>query len=102
MITVSYDIKFGVHSNIPICCIEAYVTDNMPLISGRVWGYRPCWECYTKDIQVEIHLCTSGCKNFLRSIGLTSERFLKGLKTKKEMKKWKTQTQKDRTEIQRK
>lgn len=101
MFEAEYDIKFGTHSDIPICCIEAYITENAPLISGSAWGYRPCWECFRKEIHVEIHLCTRSCKTFLRSIGLTSDRYLKGLKTKKEMIKWKARRTKNQREMRR-
>lgn len=101
MFELDYDIKFGIHSDIPICCIEAYVSDNMPMMSGTGWNYRPCWECHRKNNKVEIHHCTRGCKTFLRSIGLTSDRFLKGLKTKREMIKWKTQRTKSQREMRR-
>ena len=102
MFVLNYDRKFGMHSDIPICCIEAYVSGIMPMMAGTEWDYRPCWECYRKNNKVEIHLCTRGCKTFLRSIGLTGERFLKGLKTKKEMIKWRTQRTKSRREMRRK
>jgi len=101
MFDLEYDTKFGLHSDIPICCIVAYTTDNMPPPAGRVWNYRPCWECFLRGKWVSIHLCTRGCKSFLKSIGLTSDRYLKGLKTKKEMRKWKTQRTKSQREMRR-
>ena len=91
MFDLEYDTKFGTHSDIPVCCIEAYITGDMPLTpivnrAGRSWDYRPCWECYLRNRWVEIHHCSKGCKSFLKSI---------------EMRKWKIQRTKSRREMKR-
>jgi hypothetical protein len=67
-----WDRAWGLHSNIPECCVEAYVTKNMPS-PVRGWGYRPCWDCHRQGLkgQVKVHNCTSECIPFLQSLNFS-------------------------------
>lgn len=70
---------WGLHSNIPECCVEAWVTlgpDNMPEMPSRSgWGYRPCQDCFSRGIctKVQIHHCTIKCMPFLESLNFSKK-----------------------------
>jgi len=81
----TYHRLFGLHSNIPFCCVEAYVqdVDNMPPPGrkGVPRGYRPCWDCYNSNREINIHRCTVECIPFLESIDI-NPRAIQDLKRK--------------------
>lgn len=81
-----YHTKLGAHSNFPLCCVAAWIADDLPSLNGlsfRSRGYRPCHECYRDNVKVDIHRCTVDCIGFLKSIG-SSERVIENLEGRKE------------------
>jgi hypothetical protein len=69
-----YDLTFGVHSNIPLCCAVYYVTkwrDASHLHRMRMlncfdgWDYIPCPSCFRSKRSRPLHLCGPNCRDFL-------------------------------------
>ena len=73
-----YALDFGRHSNIPECCIQAFVNnwDAHRLARARkiekeigrpLWEYIPCDKCLDTQRAVAIHKCHPGCgaENFM-------------------------------------
>jgi len=63
-----YTRLYGRHSNIPDCCIEAFIKDKA--VPNRLLKYAQCCECINAGRGVEIHFCTPECIPFLQSIGM--------------------------------
>lgn len=69
--TKNQHILYGLHSNIPSCCIAFYITDYdrefglktpyYKLISILGWGYVPCPECIVRNNRVKIKDCAVEC-----------------------------------------
>ncbi len=65
---------WGLHSNIPECCVDAWVNlgpHNMPPISRwDRWEYRPCQVCLNRGVQTKakVHICTVKCIPFLEGL----------------------------------
>lgn len=73
--TAQEHIAFGLHSNIPRCCVKYFIGDwQTDFWKGnrhdpRKVGYVRCPECEKRDYWQQIHRCTVKCLPFLRSIG---------------------------------
>ncbi len=81
-----YHVRLGAHSNFPLCCIVAWITEDLPPVNRytfRQRGYRPCRECQGDNVEVNIHHCTVECVPFLKLIG-SSERVIENLEGRKE------------------
>jgi len=74
------DRKFGVHSNIPACCIEFYIQTwaNLPKEDKHKWwitrdklvpGYIRCNNCLTRGYFRHIHTCGLECREVLLDVG---------------------------------
>lgn len=65
------DIAYGLHSNIPMCCILFFVDEwdytwpshHAKKVAGArtPWGYVPCPACLTVDNRVHIKMCEAEC-----------------------------------------
>jgi hypothetical protein len=74
--TNAQHIAYGLHSDIPNCCIKFYVTKWNRLhrlgISARSRDpkadYVRCDDCLTHNRLVKIHFCHSGCNEFLNKL----------------------------------
>lgn len=78
-----YHYEFGIHSNIPACCVDYFIKEfqhkgldyranYIKVVSlHRKWHYIPCPECHTLNYKILIHECTTVCIPFLRSIGVS-------------------------------
>lgn len=69
-----YHRAFGIHSRIPDCCIEFYVTEWHPFFETKWRGtvyddavtesgfkYVPCPKCFYTDSRAEIRICAVEC-----------------------------------------
>lgn len=68
-----YTRRFGRHSNIPDCCIEAFIEDRT--YRDGFLDYARCERCIETGHKVKIHRCTTDCIPFLQSIGLDPMKF---------------------------
>jgi hypothetical protein len=68
----AYDWAFGLHSNIPLCCVEFYVEnwdmiwncENNPYlraVNAAQFGYVPCPECLGRNKRVKLKICLTEC-----------------------------------------
>src|ERR1700743_2660791 len=73
------DLERGLHSNIPLCCIEFFNRGWFPLKAAEIlygfvdpfikdyeaklpsWGYVPCPDCLKTGNRAEIHWCDETC-----------------------------------------
>ncbi len=62
-----YTRRFGRHSKIPQCCIDAFIDGTATLKPTD--SYAKCGACRIADREVIIHRCTANCIPFLQSIG---------------------------------
>jgi len=58
----AYHREYGAHSNIPACCIDAWMGGRLP---GDVpecwrWHYVPCPDCEARLYVADLHLCHAG------------------------------------------
>jgi len=77
------DVLFGIHSNIPVCCVLSYsfsyffkpkqpglglerAEKRFPEATNALWeedvSYVTCDRCFSKKRARKLHLCTSKCK----------------------------------------
>lgn len=68
-----YTRRFGRHSNIPECCIEAFINGNT--YPDRFAKYGRCRTCINTGHRVKVHFCTTDCIPFLQSIGIDPMKF---------------------------
>jgi len=68
-----YTRLYGKHSNIPDCCIEAFIAGET--VVDYSLDYGRCKACKAADRKTEIHFCTVECIPFLESIGLDPLKF---------------------------
>ena len=66
-----YHYHFGIHSNIPKCCVAYYLTKDDGH-RGEGLDYIRCPECKITNSIQKIHRCVRGCIPFLRSIGVST------------------------------
>lgn len=78
-----YHTAFGIHSNIPVCCVEFFIGDydqmyydtKQHYIKGvgvfRRWNYIPCPKCAKSNNKIMLHECTIPCIPFLKKIGVS-------------------------------
>ncbi len=80
----AYDIEYGLHSNIPDCCVDFFVSIYVPLsiidpaewvaykedqykaerFWGRVWSYVACPDCLDTGYHRKLHECSGkDCEN---------------------------------------
>ncbi len=65
------DIAYGLHSNIPMCCIKFYVDQwdwrddatHARAINASVpaWQYVPCHECLRTNNHAHLRMCEAEC-----------------------------------------
>lgn len=68
------DIAFGLHSDIPWCCVRFYVDEWSPremwrneddpyvsAVAASSFNYVPCPECFAKRRRVKIKMCSLEC-----------------------------------------
>lgn len=84
MKTQEYHFAFGIHSNIPLCCVEFFIGEynemwkdgkqfyQKALIKKR-WNYIPCLKCAKSRNKIVLHECDARCVPFLRSIGVSEK-----------------------------
>ncbi len=78
----AFDTDFGIHSNIPECCVKFFV-DQFQLFDPnalkyylkysriverqirKAFRYRPCPECLLAKRWHELHLCTWDCEDYV-------------------------------------
>jgi len=101
-----YHFAFGIHSNIPMCCVEFFIGDYEEMWMNdkqryikdvgvfQRWNYIPCPKCAKSNNKIVLHECTIPCLSFLRGIGV-SERCIREkvaytfrLQKKKGVTKW--------------
>ena len=69
-----YHIVYGLHSNIPLCCIlwwmdeEGRDTGDMKRGLHKKVGYVPCPTCCEKETFVKIHTCEGKCENLYKEL----------------------------------
>lgn len=83
-----YHTEYGLHSNIPKCCVKFWNEEFVTLImndSGRhraynaaqdaaelqmrkSFQYRPCWNCMLTQNWQKIHTCKGVCKDLFRRL----------------------------------
>jgi len=61
-----YTRLYGRHSNIPDCCIEAFIAGKT--VVDYSLDYGRCEACKAANRKAEIHFCTVECIPFLQSI----------------------------------
>jgi hypothetical protein len=69
-------IIYGLHSNIPWCCIKFFITEWPQLVAsfGRARNRDPsanyvrCPECLVMNRLVKVHRCTKECELFQREL----------------------------------
>lgn len=59
-----WDISYGLHSGIPICCVMNFVNssglfDALPYEDK--WEHQPCRECFTTKRVISIDRCKDEC-----------------------------------------
>lgn len=58
--------QYGIHSNIPECCVESFVEGRKAKDTEVSWGYIPCEECEEAGNRIEVHICDLSCEPFMR------------------------------------
>ncbi len=53
-----FHLLYGLHSNIPVCCVRAWLRDELPPMGYDRCGYRRCKDCMDGRIVVEVHHCS--------------------------------------------
>ena len=61
------DAAYGRHSNIPACCVNAFLKGERSTERGA--GYVRCSDCIAKDARVTLHYCSPQCQEFLSRLG---------------------------------
>lgn len=69
-----YDLAFGLHSRIPICCIRFFIQEWGPTgvwrredqlyqqaVEHAKFGYMPCPKCLGKHQKAKIRICAQEC-----------------------------------------
>lgn len=59
---------YGIHSNIPECCVDAFINGKKGKDTKVSWGYIPCDTCEQTNNKVKIHICDMSCEPFMREI----------------------------------
>lgn len=66
-----YDRQYGIHSNIPECCVEHYISNRGKLSNQNqpyAASYKMCDVCIKEHRINKLHICTDACADFLRTL----------------------------------